>query len=316
MSEPKLVSVICPMYNCEKYTAETIKSVLSQTYNNWEMIICDDGSSDNTGKIADEFALKDSRIKVIHQKNSGLPAIARNRAAKDASGEYLAFLDGDDLWLPEKLELQINYLKENPQFESVSSDYKHIGDENIIKFLESIDNKIKYDVATFEMLFMKFYIHPSTLMTTRKAFSEIGGFDEDPELRGIEDYEITIRLAARKPIPNIPKILSHYRVIKGSVSKNANYNPAQKVIKMTEKLIKSGIVKDKKLIKMREAENYYGAGIQKLYVYGGNFRRDFWNAFKKNPGDIKKTITLLSCWMPKVILKLWFSLLLYIKNHL
>jgi len=111
MSTP-LISIIIPTYNAEKYFLCTIQSVLNQTYQNWEMIIVDDCSSDNTFELALKFTTTDSRIKVFKlEKNSG-PAIARNMAIESAQGRYIAFLDSDDLWLPEKLEKQIKFMQE------------------------------------------------------------------------------------------------------------------------------------------------------------------------------------------------------------
>ena len=102
-----LVSIIMPSWNTERFIAETIQSVLDQTYTNWELIIVDDCSSDNTDDIVASF--KDNRIKYFHnEKNSGA-ALTRNRAMREAQGEWIAFLDSDDLWTPEKLEHQIAF---------------------------------------------------------------------------------------------------------------------------------------------------------------------------------------------------------------
>ncbi|MBD3107627.1 glycosyltransferase family 2 protein [Bacillus sp. AGMB 02131] len=106
-----LVSIITPVYNSEKYIGETIKSVLAQTYPNWEMLIADDCSTDRTAKVIDGF--KDSRIKYFRlEKNAGA-AVARNKALEKAQGSYIAFLDADDMWKPNKLENQLNFMIEN-----------------------------------------------------------------------------------------------------------------------------------------------------------------------------------------------------------
>ncbi|PLX70547.1 MAG: glycosyl transferase [Denitrovibrio sp.] len=109
----ELVSIILPMYNDEKFIKEAVSSVLSQTYENWEMIIIDDASTENSLEIIEDFASNDSRIRVFSfDKNKGLSE-ARNKAIEEAGGKYIAFLDSDDLWLPEKLERQIDFMKEN-----------------------------------------------------------------------------------------------------------------------------------------------------------------------------------------------------------
>lgn len=106
-----LISIITPVYNSEKYIGETIKSVLSQTYNNWEMLIADDCSKDNTAEVVKEYL--DSRIKYFKlEKNSGA-AVARNKALEIAKGKYIAFLDADDMWKPNKLDKQLKFMEDN-----------------------------------------------------------------------------------------------------------------------------------------------------------------------------------------------------------
>lgn len=123
----ELVSIITPCYNGSKYVAETINSVLSQSYNNWEMIIVDDGSKDNSAEIIKSFCEKDSRIRLIQQPNGG-SANARNHGIREAEGQYIALLDSDDVWESNFLEEQIKFLKENKCY-LVYSSYKRI-DEN------------------------------------------------------------------------------------------------------------------------------------------------------------------------------------------
>lgn len=108
-----LVSIITPSYKSKKFIAETIESVLAQTYTKWEMIIVDDVSPDNSNEIIEKYTAQDSRIKLIKlEKNSG-PALARNRAIAVANGRYIAFLDADDIWMPEKLTKQISFMQKN-----------------------------------------------------------------------------------------------------------------------------------------------------------------------------------------------------------
>ena len=113
MQNHGLVSIITPTWNCARFICETIRSVQAQTYKNWEMIISDDCSTDNTCEVIAPYLKEDSRIKYIcNPKNSGA-AITRNTALKVAQGKWIAFLDSDDLWLPEKLEKQVSFMMEN-----------------------------------------------------------------------------------------------------------------------------------------------------------------------------------------------------------
>lgn len=108
----ELVSIIMPSYNTGKYIAESIRSVQQQTYENWELIIVDDCSTDNTNEVVKPY-LKDQRIRYLkNEKNSGA-AVSRNRALREAEGRWIAFLDSDDLWMPEKLEKQVRFMEEH-----------------------------------------------------------------------------------------------------------------------------------------------------------------------------------------------------------
>ena len=108
-----LVSIITPVYDCEKYIRQTIESVQAQTYTNWEMLLADDCSPDNSAEIIAEYAKNDSRIKYIKLPQNGGAALTRNAALEQAKGRYIAYLDADDIWLPEKLEKQIEYMTKN-----------------------------------------------------------------------------------------------------------------------------------------------------------------------------------------------------------
>lgn len=106
-----LVSIITPCYNAESFIADTIESVFAQTYEGWELIVVDDGSTDRSAHVVKEYQKKDSRIRYLKmEKPSGSPALPRNRGIKEAKGRYIAFLDSDDLWLPKKLEEQLSII--------------------------------------------------------------------------------------------------------------------------------------------------------------------------------------------------------------
>ena len=123
----ELVSIIMPSYNTEKYIYDSVKSVLDQTYTNWELIIVDDCSNDNTNKIPMSFG--DDRIRHFkNEKNNGA-AVSRNLALREAKGKWIAFLDSDDLWVPDKLEKQIKFMKDNNYYFSYTN-YEEIDEES------------------------------------------------------------------------------------------------------------------------------------------------------------------------------------------
>lgn len=108
-----LVSVITPAYNCEKYIKQCIDSVIKQSYENWEMIIVNDKSTDNTEKIINEYVKKDPRIKIYNQEKNLGASVARNKAIEISNGRFIAFLDSDDMWKPNKLEKQVKFMLDN-----------------------------------------------------------------------------------------------------------------------------------------------------------------------------------------------------------
>ena len=124
-----LVSVIMPTYNCGKFIEETIKSVANQTYKNWELIIVDDCSKDNTEEIVNRYVERDSRIKYHRLETNQGAAVARTKAMKMARGSYMAFLDSDDLWKNDKLEKQINFMEEN-SYNFTCTAYEQIDENN------------------------------------------------------------------------------------------------------------------------------------------------------------------------------------------
>ena len=142
-----LVSIITPAYNSAAYIAETIESVLAQTYTNWEMLIVNDYSKDNTAEIVQSYAKKDKRIKLINlQQNSGAAA-ARNTAIQNAKGRYIAFLDSDDLWKKEKLQKQIEITQQNGYAFTYTS-YEHFkGTKENIQNQVQIPKSLNYNKA-------------------------------------------------------------------------------------------------------------------------------------------------------------------------
>ena len=135
--EDGLVSIITPAYNAAAYIAETIESVLAQTYTNWEMLIANDCSKDNTAEIVQSYAAKDKRIKLINLKQNSGAAVARNTAIQNAKGRYIAFLDSDDLWKKEKLQKQIQFMQQNGYV------FTFTGYEHFKETKENIQNQVQ-----------------------------------------------------------------------------------------------------------------------------------------------------------------------------
>ncbi len=204
-----LVSIIMPSWNTENYIAESIQSVIDQTYKNWELIIVDDCSTDNTDEVVRAF--NDQRIKYLkNEKNSGA-ALTRNRALKEARGEWIAFLDSDDLWVPEKLEHQINFMKKkgcNLSF----TEYEKIDEESkpLNIYVSGPDKVNKRKMYNYD------YIGQLTMMYSAKEF----GLIQIKDIKKNNDYAIRLQLYKK---PNtcaylLKEDLAKYRVRKVSIS--------------------------------------------------------------------------------------------------
>jgi teichuronic acid biosynthesis glycosyltransferase TuaG len=206
----ELVSIITPSYKSEKFISETIESVLAQTYSNWEMIIVDDLSPDNSNVIIEEYIKKDSRIKLIKLENNSGPAIARNRAIEEGYGRYIAFLDADDLWSSEKLEKQIAFMNEKKCNLSYTS-YATMNESgelltNVIKAIGKLDYK--------ELLKSNKIGCLSVIYDTK-----IIGKVYMPLMKKRQDYALWLRILKKIDYAyGMDEVLGAYRVVPNSVS--------------------------------------------------------------------------------------------------
>lgn len=205
-----LVSIITPNYNCARFIAQTIESVLAQSYANWEMLIVDDCSTDGSYEIARECAEKDSRIKVLrNEKNSGA-AVSRNRAIEASSGEYVAFLDSDDLWLPEKLERQIAFMQQH-DCDFSFTEYEHIDEEN--KSFHKIANVTKH--LSYRKMMMHCWPGCLTVMYNQNVTGKV--YAED--IKKNNDHALFLRVLKKcNNAMGMKEVLSQYRIRKGSIS--------------------------------------------------------------------------------------------------
>lgn len=205
-----LVSVIIPVYNGERYLTETLNSVIAQTEQNWEIIAVNDGSSDRSLEILDEASKKEpDRIRVISVSNGGVSR-ARNTGVSAARGIYIAFLDQDDLWVPEKLERQIQQFRSDGTLgisftnESIIDDTGSVVREKVLTF-----NSRRNRGYVFGHLVFDNFIAISSVMLTRELFIKIGGFDSRYSLA--EDYDFLLKAVKKVPVDYIDESLLLYR---------------------------------------------------------------------------------------------------------
>lgn len=210
-----LISVIIPVYNGEKTIRETIYSVLSQTLQNFELIVVNDGSKDSTVEIVE--GIQDPRLKLFSYPNAG-QAMSRNRGFSHAVGEYISFLDADDLWTPDKLEAQLKALQENPQADVAYSWTNYINESG--QYLRQ-GSYVKVSGDVFKnLLVVNFLENGSNPLIRAKALTEVGGFDG--AVTPAEDWDMWLRLAARYHFVAVPSPQILYRVSATSSSANVS----------------------------------------------------------------------------------------------
>lgn len=202
-----LVSIIMPSYNTAKEIEASISSIQNQTYENWELIIVDDCSTDDTDEVVKRIT--DKRIKYMkNEKNSGA-AVSRNRALREAKGRWIAFLDSDDLWLPEKLEKQIRFMEDN-NYKFSFTDYK-------IVFSNGEKSPYKYigpNVVTKSMMWRYCYFSTITVMYDREAI----GLVQIADIKKNNDYAMWLKIIEKANCYRYPEVLSIYCKRENSIS--------------------------------------------------------------------------------------------------
>ena len=216
-----LITVNICCYNSSKYLNETINSVLNQTYSNWELLIIDDGSTDNTKYIVEQYLNKNSKIRYYYQKNKGY-SNARNKAINLSKGNWISLIDHDDVMFPERLLEQVSEIKKHPNAKLFSSNSQHIDDQgNYIIDSFSKFNPLNLDFssrnAAFELIKNGCFVGTETVTFNKEVALKIGGFNENYKFLG--DYDFFIKLALNYNIHISNKILSKHRVHK----KNAQF---------------------------------------------------------------------------------------------
>jgi glycosyltransferase involved in cell wall biosynthesis len=208
-----VVSVILPIYNCPRYVGQAVESILAQTYADFELIVIDDGSEDETPEVVRRYT--DPRVRLVTQANKGL-AGALNRGIELARGRYIGRQDQDDFSFPERLAKQVAYLTAHPacalvgtwaeiwdEDERTERIHAHPSDSGDLKFRLLLDNP---------------FVH-SSVMIRRAALDRVGVYSTDPGRQPPEDYELWSRIAREFDVANIPEVLHVYREVRGSMSR-------------------------------------------------------------------------------------------------
>jgi len=209
MDKP-LVSVIMPAYNAELYIGEAIESVVNQTFRNWELIIINDGSTDATEKIILDFERKDKRIKYLFQEN-GKQGKARNLGITHSIGTYIAFLDADDLWVENKLAIQVNYLIANKEIDLIFSQGYSLNQGNLINF--DVIVKPVWNINDLPLFIQKNQIPILSVVVKKTCLIDVDNFSEDLNIQNVEDYYLWLKLLIKQfKYTSISDRLFYYRI--------------------------------------------------------------------------------------------------------
>ena len=214
------VSIIIPTYNRRDLISETIQSVLAQTFKDFEILVIDNGSSDDTSQVIKK--INDPRVHYYWQEPTGGPAHPRNRGLRMSKGKWVCFLDSDDLWVPDKLESQLLLCEKRPDLKWVYAKTAWF-DHETGKEMDVYNNFEYYEGDICDKLIMNNFIASPTPLIKRSVFDEVGEFNEKNTFFAREDWELWLRIASKYPIGFVPKVLSKYRIHPGAISSNKEF---------------------------------------------------------------------------------------------
>jgi len=257
MSDKPFVSVVIPTYNHEKLLKKALDSVLAQTFEDWEAIVINNFSTDDTVAVVDSFS--DLRIKLLNFNNSGVIAASRNRGVKEAIGEFIAFLDSDDVWYANKLQNCVDQARVGNQFICHGELWIN-SDLTTRPVMYGPASRATYD----RLLYTGNCISTSATFIAKSLIDEVDGFDESPEIVTTEDYDLWLRLAAKSPkTVFIPELLGEFHRLAQSASSSVirNFTAELKVLDKHFATQPKTIARKLK-IRHRRAIAHYGAARQ------------------------------------------------------
>ena len=215
MTSP-LITVVMTAYNAAEFISETLDSIRSQSFRDFEILVVDDGSTDGTAAIVREY----TDVRYFHQANAGCAA-GRNTGIRNALGSYVAFVDADDLWAPDKLEKQVACLGSRPEAALVYSD-AFAFDSNSRAIFGRVGDRKLFDGDILRPLLLSSFIPSATPVVRKSVFSDVGLFDESDDRRLVEDWDMWLRIAAKYPVAVIKEPLALIRIHGGNISRTTD----------------------------------------------------------------------------------------------
>lgn len=208
-----LISIIIPTFNSAAYIRECLESVFAQTFQDYEVIVVDDGSTDETSSIVQGFG---PRVRFVAQENKG-PAVARNHGISLAKGAWISFLDSDDLWLPDKLEKQTRFALDHPEYGLITTEASSFDESGVLApRMKARVYNIRNGLVVRDLLFGN-WVQTSGVMVRRECFEKVGKFHEERGLRGT-DWILWMQIAAQYPIYFMEEPLAKIRLVRHSFS--------------------------------------------------------------------------------------------------
>jgi glycosyltransferase involved in cell wall biosynthesis len=276
-----LVSVITPVFNGARWLGESLDSALNQTFPSLEIIVVNDGSTDDSLAIARARARDDGRIRIIDQANAGLP-IARNRAMKVAHGAYLALLDADDAWLPDHLLLVMQAFERDPDLGLVHANIERVDADGAL--VDIPDRYWHKHMDVFEALALRHeHVSCPTAVFSRLAMESVGGFDPRFTGLGCEDRDLWLRIAARFRVGFLDQVTARYRLHPSSMSAASERMAVARQM-LVAKLAESA--RGARLVSQMEAmiNSDLGLGLSQQGHYSQAIARQ-WMALRQCPSD-------------------------------
>lgn len=293
------ISVVIPTFNCARYLAGAIDSVLAQKYRDFEIIVVDDGSTDNTGAIVERYG---ERILYIRTENRGAAA-ARNRGIEASRGEYLAFLDADDWWEPTKLVEQVPELDNDQEAGLVYCDMRVHNDDGTS--LESFLSTKPFASSgyVFDQLMHSQFIFPSTALLRMRSIRETGAFDES--MRSLEDCDFLLRFCYRWKVAVVPKPLVHRRQRAGSLTSNEDFR-SRYLVSFHEKALQLPTLTDRRV-------HHFQHRLSLVHFNRASFcfrerqieecRRNLWSSLKYDWKNLRALRFLIASYFPSLLLR-------------
>lgn len=297
MESAPFISIISPTYNHEKYLADCIESVLSQSYDNWEMIILNDGSTDRTAEIAASYRDRDSRIQLVNQENVGIFRLSEtyNKGVTMAKGAYLAILEGDDCWEPNKLKIQVAALQKDPEAivcwgmaRCVNADKSQV--YYTAPDLAASDAAFYHNdpVGSIMNIFLFRNCIPAlTILIQKEALVQLGGFKQVFHLP-LVDLPTLYELSVRGRFIFIPELLGDWRNYATQVTKTYPAVMTEGFYKMAKLYLSEQTGMDSIVVDRKALDDYYAGRMVIAYARSGRYklirkdfssaRRDYWKA--------------------------------------